>query len=115
PSSSAEELMLRGKSVNVLVRSDLSTLKANPRLSRADRERLDLHLSAVREIEVSLSTMCTSRLLDLEEIETIGPDGFTEDAARLQMQLAGLAFSCNLTRAATLQWGDGVDQTMYEI
>lgn len=115
PSSSAEELMLRRKSVNDLVRSDLATLKANPRLSQADRERLDLHLSAVREIEVSLSTMCTSRFLDLDEIETIGPDGFTEDAARLQMQLAGLAFSCNLTRAATLQWGDGVDQTMYEI
>lgn len=48
-------------------------------------------------------------------IETIGPDGFIEDVAQLQMQLAGLAFSCNLTRAATLQWGDGVDQTRYVI
>lgn len=116
PTDAAEELARRRQSVNDLVREDLQTLMANTRLSQADRERLELHLDAIRDIETGLSTTtCTSRGLDMGVIETIGPDGFIEDVAQLQMQLAGLAFSCNLTRAATLQWGDGVDQTRYVI
>jgi len=31
------------------------------------------------------------------------------------MDLAGLAFSCNLTRVATLQSGDGIDHTNYVV
>lgn len=116
PTGAAGELARRRQSVNDLVREDLQTLMSNTRLSQADRERLELHLDAIRDIENGLSsTTCTSRGLDMGVIETIGPDGFIEDVAQLQMQLAGLAFSCNLTRAATLQWGDGVDQTRYVI
>lgn len=116
PSEAAERLTLRRQSVNDLVRDDLQSLQANPRLSQADRDRLQLHLDAIRDIEVALeATTCTSKGLDLGAIEAIGEDGFIEDVAQLQMQLAGLAFSCNLTRAATLQWGDGVDQTRYVV
>lgn len=116
PSDAAHDLALRRKSVNDLVREQLMTLRSSTRLSQADRERLDLHFSAIRDVENTLaSTTCTSRFLDLDAIESIGAQGFTEDLAQLQMQLAGLAFSCNLTRAATLQWGDGVDKTIYEI
>jgi hypothetical protein len=116
PTDAALELAQRRQSVNDLVREDLHTLQANPRLSQADRQRLQLHLDAIRDVEVALSSnTCTSRFLDIGTIETIGAKGFIEDVAQLQMQLAGLAFSCNLTRAATLQWGDGVDKTKYVI
>src|SRR5690606_33016650 len=58
---------------------------------------------------------CSVTGLDQELIESIGAEGYIEDVARLQMQLTGIAFSCNLTRAATLQWGSGTDQTRYVV
>jgi len=116
PNGAGVDIAQRRKSVNDLVRDDLQTLLGNARLSRMDRLRLELHLDAIRDIENELAaSTCTSESLDLGAIEAIGEDGFTEDLAQMQMQLAGLAFSCNLTRAATLQWGDGVDQTIYTV
>src|SRR5690606_3876833 len=56
-SSAALELARRRKSVNDLVREDLRGLLADPRLSAADRQRLDLHLSVVRDIEVEMVRM----------------------------------------------------------
>lgn len=108
PSPEALELARRRKSVNDLVREDLSTLLNDPRLSAVDKKRLDLHLGAIRDLEVGMAARgCTGDHLDLAAIEAIGASGFVEEAARMHMQLVGLAFACNMTRAATLQWGDG--------
>jgi hypothetical protein len=116
PSAMANHLVLRRKSVNDLVRDDLQTLLAEKALSAADRRRLDLHLSSLREVEMQMPTAsCSVSGLDQELIESIGPRGYIEDVARLQMQLTGIAFSCNLARAATLQWGGGTDQTQYVV
>ena len=117
PSPAAEELRNRRKSVNDFVREDLSLLLTDSRLSSNDRKRLDLHLSVIRDVELRFEALgCSAAHLSLAEIETIGKEGFTEDVARLHMQLVGVAFSCNVTRAATLQWGDGGgDHTRYII
>lgn len=117
PSPLATELARRRRSVNDLVFADFRRLMMRPELSRADRDRLDLHLTSLREIEQQLPVpTCSAAELDLEEIRSIGPSGYIEDVARLQMQLAGLAFSCNLHRAATLQWGNsGGDGSRYLI
>ena len=116
PSAMANRLVERRKSVNDLVRDDLQVLLANKALSSADRQRLDLHLSSLREVEMQMPTVsCSVTGLDQELIESIGAEGYIEDVARLQMQLTGIAFSCNLTRAATLQWGSGTDQTRYVV
>lgn len=116
-SPAALELARRRKSVNDLVREDLRGLLSDPRLSAGDRQRLDLHLSVIRDIEVEVGrTGCSEKNLSLDEILAIGPRGYIEDVARLQMQLIGVAFSCNMTRSATLQWGDGGgDGTRYVI
>ena len=42
-------------------------------------------------------------------------NGKVEDVAKLQMELVAFAFSCNATRVATLQIGDGTDETNYTI
>ncbi len=107
PSPAAQRLAERRNSINDLVRDDLKALKANPRLSKADRERLDLHLTSIRDMELALPSVCSTASLDVAAMETITAKGYIEDVVRLQMQLVGLAFSCNLKRAATLQWGDG--------
>jgi hypothetical protein len=114
PSPAAQSLAQRRNSINDLVRDELKALQANPRLSKADRERLDLHLSSIRDMELALPAVCSTASLDLAAIESITAKGYIEDVARLHMQLVGLAFSCNLARAATLQWGDGGgDSTRY--
>jgi Protein of unknown function (DUF1552) len=116
-SAAANELARRRKSVNDLVREDLKALLGDARVSAVDKQRLDMHLTSIRDFEGEIGEMaCNGGGLNLTEIESIGAKGFIEDVARLQMQLVGVAFACNLTRAATLQWGTGGgDGTQYTV
>jgi hypothetical protein len=122
-------LALRRKSVNDLVREDLSTLLANSRLSADDRRRIDQHLSGIRDVEVTMSGMeadtpglsCVTSGIDVAGIEAIGSgnafrqDGRIEDVARLHFDLVTLTFACGLNRVACIQIGDGTDGTHYNI
>jgi hypothetical protein len=38
-----------------------------------------------------------------------------EEVVKLQMGVTAVAFACNHNRVATLQWGDGTDQTKYAV
>jgi len=42
-------------------------------------------------------------------------NGKLEDVAKLHMDLVAFAFSCNATRVATIQVGDGTDHTNYTV
>lgn len=120
----ASRLALRRQSVNDLVREELSGLLGRSSLSSADRERLDLHFTSIREVErnmMGLGLACTADGLDVQALEAMNTgrafrqDGGIEQVARLQIDLATLAFACNATRVATLQVGDGTDNTRYVI
>jgi hypothetical protein len=124
----AERLLLESrKSIHDLVRNDLRALMANPRLSAIDRQRLQQHFDAVRDIEISIGGMgnevadrCSAAGLEVSKIEAMAQFkydkyGMTEDLARLHMSLVALAFACNYNRVATLQWGDGTDNTVYRV
>jgi hypothetical protein len=115
------------KSIHDLVRDDLRALMGNARMSSADRQRLQLHFDAIRDIETAIDGMGDD-LVDrcawggiettkLEAMETfqLKPDGMIEEVVRLQMSLVALAFACNYNRTATLQWGDGTDGTRYAV
>jgi hypothetical protein len=133
PTPMVDQLVARRKSVNDLVRGDLQSLLANRRLSAADRQRLDLHLESIFDLEnkmMDMGTMgglgCTGSSLDMAALEAMnGGGGFggapyeangsQEEVVKLQMELVALAFSCNVTRVATLQAGDGTDGTQYTI
>ncbi len=124
PNGMADKLALKRKSVNDLVREELNWLKAQPQLSSADVERLDMHFTAIRDVENMMGGMgaaCSANGLNLTAIEAMNTgaafreNGKVEEVAKLQMQLAGLAFACNATRVATLQVGDGTDATRYTI
>jgi hypothetical protein len=86
--------------------------------------RLDQHFSAIRDLENTMTGMavqCSLTGLDVNTITALNTgsafrqNGKIEDVAKLQMDLVGLAFSCNLTRVATLQVGDGTDHTNYVV
>ena len=123
--ATANELVTREISVNDLIRDDLNGLLARSDLSAADRQRLDAHLTAVRELEMGMTQVATAGCevagLDVSAIEAMenlqysNNNHMIEDIVKLHSELVALAFACNANRVATLQWGDGTDGSVYDV
>src|SRR5690606_20728946 len=120
----ADELVLTRKSVNDLIRDELEVLLANPKLSEADRKRLQQHFDSIRDAEVTMGEMgeaCSMQGINTSALEAMksgfrfDTNGMIEDVVELHMQLVAVAFGCGLYRTVTLQWGDGTDQTRYSV
>jgi hypothetical protein len=114
----AQRRLTRRKSVNDLVRGEMAALLANPKLSQADRYRLQQHQSAIRDLETTM--MCNLPPAMLDPMSKLTAAQTTSDAmvvtiANMQAQVIALAVSCGRTRAATLQIGNGNDQSQYTI
>jgi hypothetical protein len=122
----AQELANKRKSVNDLVKEELTSLKNMSVLSDADRKRLDQHFQAIRDVEVNMGNMtptgaaCSKDGLPTDKYEAL-MSGFSfkgaqmEEYIKLHLQIMAVAFGCNYSRVATLQWGDGTDGTMYDV
>jgi Protein of unknown function (DUF1552) len=125
----AQELANTRKSVNDLVRAELSSLMNMSALSAADKQRLDQHFQAIRDIEVNMGNMggmvptgaaCSKEGLPVDKYEALRT-GFAfksaqmEEYVKLHLQIMAVAFGCNHNRVATLQWGDGTDGTKYDV
>lgn len=105
----------RRQSVLDLVAEDFTELK-NAGLSKADKDKLDMHFTAVRDVEVGMGAAgllgcnfpsdVTSDLMLLDP-DTISRDAEFKRVGQLQMQVMAMAFACDYTRVATLQWGNG--------
>jgi hypothetical protein len=108
-------LRARRKSILDAVGAEYTRISA--RLGSADKHRLDAHLTAVREIEVRLTTDLVVSNPACHD-PTITPvtaqenDSFPAVGA-LQMQLLTMALACDLTRVASLQWSRSVAQTRF--
>jgi len=120
----AAQLAANRKSVNDLVKAELTSLMNNPVLSADDKMRLDQHFQSIRDVEVQMGNMglmCTTTGLDTTTLNSykssfsFKTDGMIESVSLLHMQLVALAFACNYNRVATLQWGDGTDGTKYNV
>lgn len=120
----ASELLASRKSVNDLVRAELNDLLGSPRLSKADKERLQQHFDLIRDAEVTMGAMgaaCSKDGLATSPIEALKSglafktNGMIEDVAKLHLELVAMAFACNFNRVATLQHGDGTDGTKYNV
>lgn len=107
------QLVERNRSVNDLVREQLVALRANPRLSSNDRQRLDLHLSSVRDLESSLTCRMKQEeemvLTGLGEIHNSTDGDNVLLTARTHMEIAALAVACGYTRSVAIQVGNGND------
>jgi hypothetical protein len=124
PGGMADELVTSRKSVNDLVRGELNYLLSLPALSQDDKLRLQQHFDSIRDAEVKMGEMgvaCSQDGLAVSELEALKSglafktNGMIEDVAKLHMELVALAFACNFNRVATLQHGDGTDQTKYAV
>ncbi|MET0342046.1 MAG: DUF1552 domain-containing protein [Polyangiales bacterium] len=117
PSDEAQRA-LRRKSVNDLVRAEMAALLKNGKLSGEDRERLAQHQQAIRDLETGMQCALPPELLDpLSKVTTRDSesDAGVLQTVKLQSQVIALAVACGKTHVATLQIGNGNDQTQYTI
>jgi len=110
---SSMEFVLRQRSINDIVRDEMTTLLNSSRLSQADRERLEIHRAAIRDLENTLVCNYTLDRLSLLEADAAGYDSFDGDAVlaatRAHMSVAALAIACGHTRSVAIQVGNGND------
>lgn len=107
----------RQKSVNDFVREELKELISNPVLSLADKKRLDLHLSSIRDLEVALGcALATDQAKLIETGSGVFESNNGEDrilTVGLHLDVVALAVACGQTRSAAVQVGSGTDPTQY--
>ncbi len=98
------------KSVLDAVMDDYATF--NRRLGKKDKERLDAHLTSVRELEQRLNATATfGEDCGVPTVEI--PDNYdqTENypaTGKAQMDMLAMALACDMTRVASLQWSRAV-------
>jgi len=110
----------RSKSINDILRPQIQALLARKDLSSDDHNRLDQHLTAIRDIEIkSTSTTFTVPDADVQNMKKIDPkpyDQSTRDqAVKLYMELMAFAVAADYTRVAVLKVGDRIDDHQYTI
>jgi hypothetical protein len=116
PAEALERIRRRNQSVNDLVRGELTELLRRTDLSQNDRERLDLHLSSVRDFEVNVACrLAQDQEMALDGAPSASTDGnVVLEMVRLHMDVAAIAIACGYTRSVSIQVGDGNDgQTRY--
>ena len=109
---------LRQKSVNDLVRGELAQLLSGSKLSRDDRDRIAQHQQAIRDLELGMACTLPPEMLDPIAKTTTAQAESNENilqTVKLQSQVIALAMACGKVHAATLQIGNGNDQTQYTI
>jgi hypothetical protein len=109
---------LRSKSINDILRPQIQGLLSRTDLSQSDRDRLDQHLTAIRDIEVTMSaTPFTIPEADVTTMKSMDPkpyDQSTRDTAvKLFMELMAFSAASDYSRVAVLKVGDRIDDHVY--
>ncbi|MDP3275273.1 MAG: DUF1552 domain-containing protein [Deltaproteobacteria bacterium] len=131
--SEFERIRSSRQSVNDVLRDQMRSVLGRPELSRADRDRLQLHFDSIRDLERRMS--CQLPMADADALrgavmpfareQTI--DGMRQTVlvvdssaalhtlARLHCDVLALAVACGYTTSGTLQVGNGNDGTPYAL
>jgi hypothetical protein len=109
-----DRLRSQRRSVLDYVGNRLTRLRG--KLGGEDREKLDAHLTAVRDIEMQLASgqllgACTQPA-DPGSVDFRNNDNFPA-VLKLQTDLTVRALACNLTQVATIQWSRSVSGTRH--
>ena len=120
-SAEAQALLQRGarsKSINDILRPQIAALLGRTDLSASDRARLDQHLTAIRDIEVTMeSTTLTIPDADVATMESIDPNPYNQatrdTAVKLFMDLMAFSAAADYSRIAVLKIGDRIDDHVY--
>jgi hypothetical protein len=102
------ELVAKRKSVLDVVQEDLDDL--SPKLGKDDRQRVEQHLAAVRDVEQRLpshAALCSPKAPAAVDVNDF------EAAAKLHMDMIALSLKCDVTRVATLQFSQSRSLTVF--
>jgi hypothetical protein len=107
----AARIAERRESVNDLVRAQLERIRGHQRLGANDRRRLDLHLQAIRDVEVAVGCRMDEDRERMLENESPGFDSTNGDdvirTVELHADIAALAVACGYTRSVAIQVDNG--------
>ncbi|HMI87243.1 MAG TPA: DUF1552 domain-containing protein [Polyangiaceae bacterium] len=113
-----QKIAARRLSVNDLVRAELKELLGRTDLSKADRDRLDLHFSSIRDLEIDM-TKAMGPPPDTAGMQAVNgshtTDANMEKVVNFQLDLIAFAFASDRARTASLQVGGCNDHTKYMI
>lgn len=116
--STGDAQALRRKSVNDLLRAQITALRARTELTAEDQRRLDQHFATIRDIEIKITNAVLSAD-KIAQMKTVDPAPYTtanhEIIQTLHMDLMVFALSSGYTRVAVLQVGDREDDHVYDI
>jgi len=109
---------LRSKSINDILRPQLQALLARSDLSTSDHARLDQHLTAIRDIEVQIST--TTYSIPAADVSTMKANdskpydqSIRDTSVKLFMELMAFSAAADYSRVAVLKIGDRIDDHVY--
>jgi hypothetical protein len=109
---------LRSKSINDILRPQIQALLARTDLSQSDHDRLDQHLTAIRDIEVTMATTAiTIPAADVATMKTNDSKPYDQSirdaSVKLFMQLMAFSAAADYSRVAVLKVGDRIDDHVY--
>jgi Protein of unknown function (DUF1552) len=116
--TSSDPLALRRKSVNDLLRKEIQALQARPELTVDDKQRLDQHLSTIRDTEIKISNaaMTSDQIAQMKAVDPKPYDTNSHEVIQnLHQDLMVFALSSGYTRVAVLQVGDREDDHEYTL
>lgn len=115
--AAAQLLATRRKSINDLLRGQIQSLQRRTDLSRHDRQRLDLHFSSVRDLELSM--IKTLGAMDVAALQMVNGKHTAhenvEAVTNIQSDLLAFALASDMARTATLQIGTGNSSVKYTV
>jgi hypothetical protein len=113
----ADLAKMRAHRLSVLDRAAGRFQRLSARLGAYDRQKLDAHLTSIREIESRLSIVPAPRPACQVPVLGGGIDLTANDAfpqiGKLQMDLLVMSLACDLTRVASLQWSRSASSTRF--
>ena len=111
--STAQRIYDRQKSVLDVVKGEMDTLKSKG-LSTADKAKLDLHYTSIRELETAMVGMglaaCSlpdARKAQIQAVSNVENEANYKAIGQMQMDVLALALACGHTRVGSLQWNNG--------
>ena len=110
PGGAVDPVYRRRASVLDHVTADYARLLADPRLSAADRHKVEAHLASIRDVELRLTTAppmgSTCAKPTLQALDPRLPSNFPA-VGKAQMDILAMALACDITRVTSLMWSYG--------
>jgi Protein of unknown function (DUF1552) len=98
---------IRGRQASILDYAQEDALRLGMRLGAADKQRVEHYLQSVRELETQIQTTTVSAGCSIPENPESTRDMHTN--TKLMLDLTLMAFQCDLTRVAVVQYSNSWD------